>query len=307
MPSAATCPVNVIWDFTLPITVGTHMLLAPPAVPAPVVTVGVEMIATMMWTAGFALGKNKFTNSVFHKGVFVMQEGHDIGPLIPDVTIPPSNLWYVTMWPFSKREVKFSASTVKMDGKATGCTTIWPPFVMLCCCEPVSIPFGYSVICPLNTVRVGLTAGDIWAGVLSIAVSMALDLIFYRVSKGSWNPLKGVTRNANQQINRIAGREGMRTIAGEVFGSSGKEFLKSQGNNLLKNAISGLAGAGITALTGTGNPQIKIGLGNAWVGGEGVIDVSGEGQHGAEAHGFGFQGGAGSSDSQTPWSNFTDL
>lgn len=301
MPSAASCPVNVIWDFTLPITVGSHLQLLPPAVPAPVTVPAVEMIATMMWTAGFALGKNKFTNNVLHKGVFIMQEGHDIGPLIPDVTIPPANVWYVKMWPLSKREVKFSASTVKMSGKSTGCTTIVPPFVMICCGEPISIPFGYSVICPLNTVRVGMTWGDIFAGVASIAVSVALDIIFNKIGD-KLTARYGARLYMNSFFSGISNQAVL--AVGRNLTSS---FVRNQALNLAKNTVSGLAGAAITYLTGTGNPQIKIGIGNAWVGGEGVIDVSGEGQHGAEAHGAGFQGGAGSGDSQTPWSNFSSL
>lgn len=298
MSSVTSCPVNIPWDFTLPITIGSHMLLAPPAVPAPAPTAAVEMIATIAWTAGFVLGKNKFTTTVSHKSGFIMQEGHDIGPLIPDVTIPPTNVWYAKMWPLSKREVKFSSSTVKMNGKAVGCTTIIPPFVMICCGEPISIPFGYSVICPLNTVRVGMTLGDIFAGALSIVVSVGLDIIFNKIG-GKLGDRFGARLYLNSLFSRLANQS---LIAlGRNLTSS---FFRNQALNLIKNTLSGLAGAGITALTGTGNPQIKIGIGNSWVGGEAVIDVSGQDEHGAEGHAFGFQPAAGSSDSQTPWSNF---
>ena len=302
MPTiVVSCPVNVIWDFTLPITVGSHMQLLPPAVPAPVPVPAVEMIATMMWTAGFALGTNKFTNSVLHKGVFIMQEGHDIGPLIPDVTIPPTNVWYAVMWPLSKRKVMFSASTVKMNGKSAGCTTILPPFVMICCGEPISIPFGYSVICPLNTVRLGMTLGDIIAGIASIAVSVALDIIFNKIG-GKLTDRFGTRLYLNNLFRRISNPAVL--ALGRNLTSS---FFRNQALTLAKNTVSGLAGTAITYLTGTGNPQIKIGIGNAWVGGETVIDLSGEGQHGAEAHAFGFQEGAGSAGSQTPLSNFSSL
>jgi hypothetical protein len=297
--SACSCPVNIPWDFSLPVTIGTHLLLIPtPPPPPPSPTAAVEMIATVAWTAGYALGRNKFTSTVLHKGGFVMLEGHDHGPLIPDVTIPPTNLWYAKMWPLSKREVKFSASTVKMNRKAAGCYTIWPPFVSICCGEPISIPFGYSVICPLNTVRVGMTWGDILAGALSIVVSVVLDIIFNKIGGGSWNPFKGVGSAVGQQVGQVTARQGLRALWGAVS----KDFVRNQGLNLLKNALSGVAGCGITGLTGTGTPQLRIGLGNSWVGGEVALDYGD--QHGAEGHLFGFQAGAGSSSSQTPWSNF---
>ena len=285
MLGLSSCPVNIPWDISA--GAGTHNLLlpvVPPVPPAP--TAAIEMITTMLWTAGFVLGKNKFTDTVFHKGGFIMLEGHDIGPLIPDVTIPPTNIWYLKMWPLSSRKVMFSASTVKMRSKATGCAAIWPPYTILISCgEPVSLPASRSLLSNLNTVKVGLTWGDFFAGLLTIVVSIGLDLLFKAI--GDKLGAKDAARAAFQATWRGA----LSCVGSEVT----SHFIRNQISNLAKNTLSGLAGANIALWTGTGPPQIKIGIGNSWVGGEVVIDGSGGGEHGAEGHAFGWQRGAGSS------------
>ena len=229
-----------------------------------------------------------------------MLEGHDIGPLIPDVTIPPTNIWYLKMWPLSSRKVMFSASTVKMQGKGTGCAAIWPPYtILLSCGEPVSLPASRSLLSNLNTVKVGLTWGDFFAGFLTIIVSIGLDLLFKAI--GDKLGAKDAARAAFQATWGGA----LRSVASDIGG----HFLRGQAANLVKNTLSGLLGANIALITGTGPPQIKIGIGNSWVGGEVVIDASGEGQHGAERHRFGWQDGVGSSASgdQTPTSFLDNL
>ena len=50
------------------------------------------MFALQMWTAGLLLGKNKFTSTVKHKSLPIVLDQHDVGPLIPDITIPFNNL-----------------------------------------------------------------------------------------------------------------------------------------------------------------------------------------------------------------------
>lgn len=286
MLGLSSCPVNIPWDITA--GAGTHgLVLPPPAVPVPpVTTFAIEMITTMLWTAGYILGKNKFTTTVFHKGGFVMLEGHDIGPLIPDVTIPPTNIWYLKMWPLSSRKVVFSASTVKMQTKAIGCAALWPPYaVLLSCGEPVSLPGSRSLLSNMNTVKVGLTWGDYFAGLLTILVSIGLDLLFKAIGD------KLGAKDAVRATFQATWGGALRSVWSDATGN----FFRNQASNLAKNTLSGLLGANIALLSGTGSPQIKIGIGNSWVGGEVVIDGSGGGQHGAEGHGFGFQRGAGSS------------
>ena len=118
--------VNVAYDPTLGINSHTLWATMLP-IPAPSTpTFAIEMIATQMWTAGYFLGQNKFTSKVKHNNFPICQGDHDIGILIPDITIPPVNFYYLIMWPFSSRKMAFSSSSVKFDGKPVGCSQIAP-------------------------------------------------------------------------------------------------------------------------------------------------------------------------------------
>src|SRR5690348_15836700 len=113
--------VNVIWDVSVGANMHWFALNPPPPAPIPPAIVpSVEMIATQLWTFGYALNQNKLTTTVKHKSVRIVQDGHDCGIMIPDVTIPPNNLLYPVIWLGSSRKIAFAASTVQMDGTATG-------------------------------------------------------------------------------------------------------------------------------------------------------------------------------------------
>ena len=116
--------------------------------------------------------------------MFMVQEGHDVGMLIPDVTIPFVNQWYAVMWPFSSRKVMFSASTVKMDGVPAGAASILG-FPMMTCGDPMSLPSSFPITNCLNTVIVGLTFKDIMMGWLKISLSLVIDAIFYKPPKAT--------------------------------------------------------------------------------------------------------------------------
>lgn len=175
--------VNIIIDFSFGFL--THGLILPPPVPPPPKpppTFSVEMIATFMWTLGFAMNQNKFTNGakpVTHKGMWIALDGHDCGMMIPDVTIPPVNLWYPMMWPFSSRKPSFAASTVKMNGTAVACAQMigLPPLPMMTCGEPVSVPVCWSALSVTNTVQVGMTFLDLIIGIIGIVASVVTDLL----------------------------------------------------------------------------------------------------------------------------------
>lgn len=173
------CKVNIFSDITggalfHPLLVGP---LLTPMVPA------IEMICLQMWTLGFLCGQNKFTTTVRHKRGPIVLDGHDIGMGIPDITIPFVNSYYAIMWPFSSRKAAFSASTVKMNGKAVGCADL--DFPMMTCGEPVSAPTAAPLLNRMNTVAVGMTRRDVVMGAVKIVVSIAIDTVF-----GSLTPKK---------------------------------------------------------------------------------------------------------------------
>jgi len=212
--------VTVSTAFTPSLGVLTHSALAAPAIPTPTPVPSVEMTAIQLWAPGYALNMNNLTmrsittkDPVNHMYQPIVLDAHQCGPMIPDLTPPvPANQWYAVMWPLSEREFMFSASTVKMNGEATGCaqTVGIPPLPLMTCGDPVSAPT--ALMHPLqlmNSVSVGFTWADLAKGVLSIAASMALDFLFMDMSMRKW--AKGFTRSARQ-----ASRKAWKDIANDV-------------------------------------------------------------------------------------------
>jgi hypothetical protein len=193
----------------------------------------------MMWPPGLALQQNKLTATVFHKAQFIVLESHDCGCMIPHLTIPPSNLKLALIIAFSKRKVMFSSSKVKANGAQIGCTEIGGPPVplpMLCCGSPISLPNGFPSFNALHTVSVGLSAGDVAAGLLSIVCSALGSLVC------SLERFKG-------------GYEG---LAKELVGAAN---WKEWG---FKTAVGCLCGTTKVALTGDGKlVRVEIGSGYA--------------------------------------------
>jgi hypothetical protein len=239
--------VNTILDFSVGAL--THNMLAPPAIPAPVPTPSIEMIATMMWTLGFLTNQNKFSNGarpVNHRGQWVMLDGHDCGMMIPDITLPPApNIAYPLFWPFSSRKPTFAASTVKMNGTAVGCAQLYgiPPLPMMTCGDPLGAPTANSMINFLNGVKVGITWRDLVAGVINIVGSMLTDYIFSKIP-----------------FDKVFGGRGLGVLAQNFLGTALGNALKGL------SPVSILAGFGSSALTG--NATFSVGLGLPFLGGQ---------------------------------------
>ena len=244
-----SCPVNIQANPTLGVL--SHQAIQPP-MPAPVINVSVEMLTFQFWIYGYATNKNKFAKKTVHKGQWICQGGHDCGMLIPDVTMPlVGNLLYLLHWPFSKGAMTFAASTVKMDGQPTACAAIVPPFPMMTCGQPVGAPTRFSYIANLNNVYVGMTFMDILAGVVAIALSIVIDLIFNKLG-GS-----GAADDAAASTTRSILRDQV-----------GKGLLSKLGPmELAKSAVNGLAGLVTSGMQG--DPTYKVGFGiSPIVGGE---------------------------------------
>ncbi|NJD11740.1 MAG: hypothetical protein FIB01_15310, partial [Gemmatimonadetes bacterium] len=216
--------VNIVWDPTMGMlshTLWDPALTAtpPPGVPKPNAPVpSVEMIATQMCTAGYALGLNKFTTTVMHMGVPICVAAHDPGILIPDVTIPPVNLWYAICWPFSGRKMTFQASTVQMEGQPTSCSQVaLVPLPMMTCGDPITAPTAFPLVNFTHTLTVGMTLGDFLMGLASIAISIAIDAFF------EWG-VPGIGK----------------LIGGKVGAEAAKEAAETLGPALLKAALGKL-------------------------------------------------------------------
>lgn len=240
------CPVNIVWDISVGALTHTLWVTVVPVPTPSTPTLSIEMVATQMWTAGYVLGKNQFTTDVLTCNMPTCQENHDLGPLIPDVTIPFVNVYYAIMWPFSSRKMTFAASTVKMNKKAVGCAAIFPPFPMMTCGDPITAPTARPLTNLLHRVFVGMTFGDIMLGIANIAVSIAIDAVF------EWcPPFSTIGKKFSDSIG---------PLANEILGKVGltPKSLAKKGTNALAGWI---VGASAHALDSNQSMPDKIGIG----------------------------------------------
>lgn len=123
-----------------------------------------------------------YAGSVLHaprvraRGADALQRSTDIGVAIPHVQV---NLLVPVIMADSKSKSLFGAGTVRAQGRpvATAVFATWN--LNLNCGDPIRLPSGY-VDAP-NTVRAGMTEGDLFAGL----VEMIFDVVYgFLKSKG---------------------------------------------------------------------------------------------------------------------------
>ena len=161
---------------------GIHNAIYPPAIP-PVLSPHISADTLL----GLLI-KSKPTTSVF--GPFMIpfiQQGSDSGMVVPHVPIPPPSVLLPIVIAFGSSKPNFSASTVQMDGKPVAANLI--PFLPVAippsqqeCNDPCNFPADV-VICP-NTVVVGLTLGDLIAGVAGMLLDSLISFIGSKIGGG---------------------------------------------------------------------------------------------------------------------------
>lgn len=259
------CPVNIVWDVSYGMCF--HTLWAPPPSIPPLPNAfipSVEIPAPMMWTVGYLMGKNKFTTTVMTANMPTCQGGHDLGPLIPDITIPPANVYLPIAWPFSKRAIVFQAATVSLQGTPAGCAAA-PFFPMMTCGDPVALPMAFPI--PINYLHrtfVGLTMGDILSGILNISISILIDAFFHAISGGAGGPGTEAAERAAREAAERMGREAAEKAAREAAERTAREVIGREILDKLvptkpaavaKAVISALAGYGESAFNEQLNPS----------------------------------------------------
>ncbi|MCA9607958.1 MAG: hypothetical protein KC619_20250 [Myxococcales bacterium] len=167
----------------IPVYVGQHpymSILGPVVPPAPMppspMIIHFEWPTTMWWPMGYAIGSNKLTETVRHQGFCFALEGHDVGPMIPHISVPPDNVMLVPTILGSKRKTNFSAGEVKADGKAVACCYSVPfpighiPTPMSFCSKPFDLLAGTGLAPMLHSLLVGQQWVELvadWAGLIA--------------------------------------------------------------------------------------------------------------------------------------------
>lgn len=145
----ASVPVSIASDKTYGPTY--HHLPLPPDM--------WEESAPMNWPPGGRLGLHALAPKVLHKGQAIVQEGHDLGPLLSHMLMNHAPLSLK-----SSRKTVYSASTVLAEGKPVACVDYTR--LMMVCGDPMSQHSGSNGTNPLHTVLVGMTDLDPFPGKL---------------------------------------------------------------------------------------------------------------------------------------------
>ena len=209
-------------------------------------------------------GKNKLTSTVKHNRMSIVQKKHDIGPVMPHLTLPIiAHPWLIIkILPFSSCKFTFASSKVKADKRPVGCASIWPLLPMMTCGEPISLPTAFPVTSLINTVSVKMTGWDILLGVTSIIISILVD---YVGSKGGGKPggkgLKPHTFSKHKsRLENAIDFPFLRQARDEVI----KTVISGIKKSFIKGAFNSITGLAISALQG--NPAMNMSVGVPLVG-----------------------------------------
>lgn len=265
----------------------THNVLVSPAVPVPTPMFSWEIFAPVFWPPGYAMNQNQLTQNVRHMGFSIAQSGHDSGMLVPDITPPiPVHWYYAISWPFASRKVTFAASTVKMEGKPTGCSqTLLVPCPMMACGDPVSAPTAFFNSNFMNTVKVGMSWGDWGLGWLKAGLTMAIDAVCEvaggtRGGKKAGDALGDFLSNYGR---RAYSREAMEKVAETATESIARQVLEESLGKMVPMKPQAFAKRGLNAAAGLltssleGNPTGKVKVVDGPFAG---LEVSSSGQDG---------------------------
>lgn len=232
-----------------------HQCIPPPPAP-PFFQPSFEMFATQAWTFGLPFA-NKLTKRTLVNSVPIALAGHDIGPLIPDLTpgCPlPANL--ALMWPFSSRKIMFSSSVSTAEGTPIGCAeTLLVPFPMMTCGDPVSAPVILHMTNCINTVKVGMTPGDILLGVSAILISVGTDLLYFGLGKAreARQAARQATQGAAGKVQASVQRQVLEGLRGKIL-----PWYGDGGLNAAKTAVSAATGFMINAAQGNNTGSIEL-------------------------------------------------
>jgi hypothetical protein len=120
-----------------------------------------------------------------------------------------ANVLYPIMVVFSSSKSLFVSGSVQINGSPTAAAVLVIMNTNLNCNFPVSLPNG--VVYAFSTVQVGLSIGDILAGVISGALQMIVDAVVGKfVSFASGLP---ISRSFNVSISQLSSRLLIRTVA----------------------------------------------------------------------------------------------
>lgn len=204
-------------------------------------------------------GTGKISKDVSFDGAGAVKSGHDLGALVPHISVPPVpvNLYLAVIHPSSSCKAVWMKWSVEVNGTSMAVFHPMPAFscALMMCGDPVKLPLGFVVDAPIrNTVCTELTLGDILANTLAMAFEMAMDALF-----------KLVMKRINTSIGRRIFGSGPKALEGYANAearAAGEAAAKKSAEQLQKNWLGSLFSQRIGYLLGEGGLRL-----NQFVGG----------------------------------------
>lgn len=159
---------------------GAFMPPPPPAGPVPFIPGLIEGPVSLGWPLGALMHKTQPT--VLVDGAPGVKQGHDAGYGIPHLQVP-MNAMMAVHTALSKHKVMFPVPTVFIGGSPAG--TYMPFSFGLICANPVSLPTGVVMLIKC-TVWTSFTWSMLFKGIGYIALEIAIDVVWNRITKGGW-------------------------------------------------------------------------------------------------------------------------
>jgi hypothetical protein len=208
-----------------------HDQAVPPVPPVPIPLKAIpgliEGPAPMGWPPGFIVHAKQAT--VLVDGNPGVNQGHDIGYLIPHFAIPMNALCAVHTV-FSKHRVMFPVTTVMMGGRPAGTYLFF--LLAIICASPVSLPTGVVILLKC-TVWTSPKFGDILRGILYIGLEIGMDLLWNRFFKARV-PKPFGTPNALQVLGGLTLRE---MLFWGGHGLVGRYVIRQIGNKAIEHVL----------------------------------------------------------------------
>lgn len=208
---------------------GGHNGLVPPSV-VPVLQVHIST-STLL---GLGL-KAKYSPTVLGQlGIPLVARGNDSGFMISHFGIPANDTLVPVTMALAGSKVVFGSSKtlIWVDNKAEQCGCCLPPFLPLsqnqACNDPCSYPGDY-VIAP-NNVEVGMTLGDIIAGL----ITAALDTAFSKLVSGAL--AGGISKFATGLVARQIAQRSFWQFAADIGPEAATRAMSSVAANVMERS-----------------------------------------------------------------------
>ncbi len=140
---------------------------------------------------GYSMILRNISDDVTFDGRGVVRVAHDVGFLIPHISIPPlpPNVWLLKDIPLSSAMVTFAKMNVLVNNISAGNFHVFMPMLVCGDMPRIRLPFGMVVDAPFrNTVSFNFTWTDLLLGIVNSILNFALAFAFGKLANWGADP-----------------------------------------------------------------------------------------------------------------------